>query len=487
MVLLAAPSLARLLGDWRLATARGPSYLRLAAAVRSLVDDGRLPVGSRLPAERELAAALGLSRTTVTAAYAALRESRTVVARQGAGTFVAGTRVAGGGVPVSAPAPGTVADLAVASPEADAASLLPAVARATAALPAHLGGHGYDVLGLGRLRDVVAARYAARGVPTSPDQVLVTAGSLGGLGLAVRAVVTPGDRVLVDVPTYPNALDAVRRAGGRLVGVPLHDHGWDLDAVAAAYRQAGPRLAYLVADHANPTGHRLDAAGRAAVVAAAGRAGTTLLVDETLADLVLDGEPAPPVAAWDEDGRVVTVGSLSKSHWGGLRIGWVRAPRALVARLADARGAVDLAPPVLEQLVAAELLEDATAVPARVAQVRDRRDVLVAALADRLPAWEVRVPEGGLSLWARLDAPVATALAAAAARHGVRLVPGGRFTVDGTAERRVRLPFSLPPEQLREAVTRLAVASAEVVGEAAGAGAGGRGGREDAPRPVAVA
>lgn len=451
---------ARMLAEWQLAAPRGPAYVRLAAALRALVADGRLPVHARMPAERELAARLAISRTTVTAAYDALREEGWLAARRGAGTW---TALPAGRV--HQPAGWTAVDgqplldLAVASPEAVPGVVEAAHERATPQLARHLRGHGYDVLGLPILREALAERYTARGLPTSADQVVVTSGALSAIGLAARTLLHPGDRVVVDTPTYPNALDVLRRAGGRPAPVALDDDGWDLDLVDTAYRQALPRLGYLVADFANPTGHLLDAAGRARVVASAARAGASLVVDETLVDLPLDDAPLPPpVAAFDDDDRVLTVGSLSKSHWGGLRTGWVRAPRAVVTRLADARATLDLAPPVLEQLVAAELLADADAVPRRRAQVRSRRDALVGALAEHCPGWSWRLPAGGLSLWVRLDAPVATALAAAAERHGVRVVPGGRFSVDGTGERTVRLPFSLPEDGLRDAVRRLSAA-----------------------------
>jgi DNA-binding transcriptional MocR family regulator len=464
MAMISGVQLARLLVDWRLAAARGPAYVRLAAALRALVVDGRLPQDGRLPAERELAARLAVSRTTVTAAYDALRREGFLRARRGSGTFTSlpdgHVHQASGWTAVGGSA---ALDLAVASPDAVPDAVEAAVARATARLGPHLRGHGYDVLGLPALREAVAGRYEARGLPTSPDQVVVVAGALAGIGLVTRAVLAPGDRVVVDTPTYPNALEVVRRSGGRPTAVGLGDDGWDLDLLDAAYRQVLPRMGYVVADFANPTGHLLDGDGRAALVRSAARAGSTLVVDETLVDVVLDDVAMPPpVAAFDEDDAVVSVGSMSKSHWGGLRTGWVRAPRSLVVRFAETRGALDLAPPVLEQLVAAELLADDDALARRREQVRQRRDALVEALREHCPTWTWRPPSGGLALWVRLDEPIATALASAAARHGVRLVPGARFTVDGTGERHVRLPYALPEQHLHEAVRRLAAACADL-------------------------
>ena len=466
MIALGGPALARQLGDWRASAPRRPRYEQLAGAVRALVQDGRVPLGARLPAERELAARLAVSRTTVTTAYDALREQGYLVTRQGAGAFAA---LPAGGRGDWTGGPAAPIDLAVASPEADPAVIGPAVERAASRLPLHLGDPGYDVLGLPVLRAAVAERCTARGVPTTPDQVLITSGAMGALSLVARTLLGPGDRVLTDVPSYPNTLDSLRRAGGRLVPVALLDDGWDLDLVESAYRQVLPRLAYLVADYANPTGHLLPVEGRVRLVQAAARAGATLLVDEASVDLRLDGPAVPrPVASHDDDGRVLTVGSMSKSHWGGLRVGWLRGPAATVARVAEARATVDLAPPVLDQLVAVELLRDDTAVLAQQARVRLRRDALMEALQESCPDWSFTVPGGGLSLWVRLHAPVATALSAAAAREGVRLVPGGRFTSDGTAERFVRLPYSLPADQLREAVRRLSAAREHIGSAPAG-------------------
>lgn len=468
---IAAGQLERLVADWRLA-ASGPSYARLAAAVQALVVDGRLSLAARLPAERELAARLHVSRTTVSAAYEALRAAGFATTRHGAGTFTALPpghvhQAAGWTAGSLSPAGAPVLDLAVASPEAAPEHLEAAVERARDRLGRHLRGHGYDVLGLPELRDALAERCTARGLPTSADQVVVTAGALAAIGLTVRALLAPGDRVVVDSPSYPNALDAVRRAGGRLTGVPLDDDGWDLDRVDAAYRAALPRLGYVVADFENPAGHRMAAPDRERLVRAASSVGSTVVVDETLVELDLDGVPAlPPVGAFDDGERVVTVGSLSKTHWGGLRVGWLRAPRSLVARFAEARSAVDLAPPVLEQLVALELLADPTALPARLEQLRRRRSALTSALREHCPDWSWREPAGGLVLWVRLDAPVSTALSAAALQRGVRLVPGGRFSVDGTGERHVRLPYTLPEVCLEDAVRRLAGARAALAAPA---------------------
>ena len=141
---------------------------------------------------------------------------------------------------------------------------------------------------------------------------------------------------------------------------------------------------------------------------------------------------------------------MSKSAWGGLRLGWIRATPQLVRELAATRADLDLASPVLEQLVAAELLARWEEVLAsRRALLLPRRDALLAALAEHAPAWTVRPPHGGLSAWVRLPFPLATRLASAAARERVGVVPGPSFSADGAFEHFLRLPFTLPEPDLR--------------------------------------
>ncbi|HEY3632008.1 MAG TPA: aminotransferase class I/II-fold pyridoxal phosphate-dependent enzyme, partial [Jatrophihabitantaceae bacterium] len=172
-------------------------------------------------------------------------------------------------------------------------------------------------------------------------------------------------------------------------------------------------------------------------------------------ELGFDG-PRRPTATLDSS--VVTLGSLSKPVWGGLRLGWIRASADLIRRLAVQRAATDLAGSILDQLVGVALLERLDDIAAaRREQLRGQRDALVGAMHEHLPQWRVPVPNGGMSLWAELDAPLCTSLSLAAAQQGVQLVPGSRFGVDGTLERFLRIPFALPPEQLTEAVRRIAL------------------------------
>lgn len=436
---------------------RSPAYLGLADALTLLVGDGRIGFDVRLPSERELTAALGVSRTTVTRAYALLRETGYAASRQGSGTF---TRVPGGRARSHDRAllpgvdDGDAIDLNCAAAAAPV-GLLQAYADAAGDLPAYLGGHGYFPAGLPRLQQRIAEAYAARGLPTDPDQVLVTPGALAAAAVVSQAFAGRGDRVLVESPVYPNATQALRNAGARLVPSAVDPGGWDLDAVGATLRGARPRLAYLVPDFQNPTGHVMSDGQRATYAAHLRAAGTRAVVDEAHQALALDGQPMPLPFAAHAPGTI-TIGSASKSFWGGLRLGWIRAPHECLEALQEARLALDLGAPVLEQLTLARLLETGPVLPGHVEQLRAQRDRLVAELTSRLPEWRFHVPAGGLALWIELPSARGSALAASAEQHGVIVAPGPVFAAEGGLDRFVRVPWTRRPDELGTAVERLA-------------------------------
>jgi DNA-binding transcriptional MocR family regulator len=434
----------------------GPRYAGLARRIRDLVTAGSLPVGSRLPAERELAGELDVSRVTVASAYRVLREEGFASTRHGSGTV---TELPSAGSTWGPPSvePG-VLDLAHAAPEA-APELLPAYQQALAELPAQLGGHGYAASGLPALREAIADRFTARGLPTGPEQVVVTAGVGDATAVVLETLLQPGDRVLVEHPTYPGVLGMVSAAGGRCTPVPVDAAEPDalVHAAHLAARQSSPRLAFLMPDFSNPTGARLSAAGRRRLSATLWQQGMLAVVDEVAAELHLDGEPAPPYAAGLPDTATVTVGGLSKAVWGGLRIGWLRTEAALAGQLAATLGRRQLSVGMLDQLAATHLVRRLDDVlEQRRAQLRERRDVLLDELSRRLPDWSVQRPEGGLSLWCRLPAGISSvALAAAAAPRGLVLAEGRAFGTGHAFDDHLRLPYTRPPAELRTAVGML--------------------------------
>ena len=471
-------SLARLLGEWNLGAA--PAYRELADVVRLLVLDGRVPLEVALPSERALAATLGISRTTVTAAYSSLREQGFLSSGQGSRgrTCIPQTGPRGGsnagpnlsGAPGLA-VPDGILDLAYASLPASGEVVHRAFASALTELPALLPGFGYDALGVNPLREAIAGHYSAAGVPTTAQQILVTSGAQHALNIVLRTLAGRSDKVLVEHPSYPNAIDAIRAAGCRLVPVAMpaaHSAtrsgppsggrpGWDLAALETTLMQQRPAMAYVVPDFHTPTGRLMSDSQRRRLVRAAAAAGTVLVVDETLRELNLDGVASTPLAAFSP--AVVSIGSLSKSHWAGLRTGWIRADETLIQRFAAARTTMDLGGPVVEQLAAAHLVNALSEpLPARLATLRDNRDALLDLIAGHLPDWQSERPDGGLSVWCRLPAPISTALAVVAPDFGIRLAAGPRFGTGGAFEHYLRVPFTLPPEQLETAVLALRAA-----------------------------
>ena len=464
---IAASQLVRLLGDWQVQGGHRtrPAYMRLAMALRTLVLDARVPTGARLPAERPLAQALGVSRTTATAAYQVLREEGIAHSRRGGGTWAAlppGHRRPGAPWAPAVPEGAGWLDLSVAALEGDE-EIMVAVAAAADMLPSYLHHHGYEPAGLPVLREAVARRYEARGLPTSPEQIMITNGAQQGIDLVVRALLVPLDPVLVECPTYPNALDLFTRARARVLTAGRYDAGWEPDLVVSALRQVLPRLAYLMPDFHNPTGHLMSDADRPVIAEAAAASGTHVVVDETFAELALPEVDMPAPFASHGDGRVISLGSMSKAYWAGLRIGWVRAAPALLGQLRAARGSIDMASPVFEQLVAAWLLDHGEELLARRrADLASRREALMHGLAEHLGDWRFQVPAGGMSLWVDLGDPLSTALVQGAETHRLRLVAGPRFGPDGTLERYLRLPYTLPEDDLADAVSRLVAVRADL-------------------------
>ena len=458
---ISAGRVATLVGDFP----RSPAYVGLADALRELIGDGRIGYDTRLPSERDLTAALAVSRTTVTRAYAVLRDSGFAEARHGSGTF---TRLPGGPTRAYDRAlwptdvtPGVI-DLVCAAATAPP-GIAAAYAEAAAELPAHLGGHGYYPAGMPDLQAVIAASYDDRGLPTTPDQIIVTAGALAATAVVGVALAGPRDKVLMESPTYPNAVQALRAGGGRLVSIPLDPEGWDLEAVAGVVAKRRPTLVHAMPDHHNPTGLVMTDDERATYAGILARHGATPVVDEAHHSLRLDPGPAQrPLASFSPS--AVTVGSASKSIWGGLRLGWIRAPRPLVDRLTRARIGLDLGAPVFEQLVLTKLLTgDFEAVlTAHRNRLREQRDGLIAAMEAQLPDWTFRRPSGGMALWCRLPVTGATALVDEVERRGVLMAPGPSFAPEGGLDRYLRFPYTVPVAQLEEAVTRVAEAWAVV-------------------------
>jgi DNA-binding transcriptional MocR family regulator len=459
-----------LIGEW--SAGRGPLYARLSEAMRSAIESGELAPGTRLPPERPLADALSVSRTTVVLAYGRLRERGLVESRRGSGTWV--PRRAGLARPALREERGRsflVDSVTRAASEetADTIGFMGACLagsgvpldeewRAARADLAELAcGTGYSPQGWPALRRAVAARFEARGLPTTPDEILVTNGAQQAIDLLGRLLVARGEAVVLEDPTYLGAIDAFTLAGARLLSVPVGSTGADVAALGRTLAQAAPALVYLVPSFHNPTGSLMPEGARREVARLVEARGVALVEDESLADLTFGAEPPPPVAAFAPRAAVFTVGSTSKLFWGGLRVGWVRGPRALVTRLTRLKVTADLSGSLLGQALATRLLARRDEVARmRRRESRSRFECLTRLLRDALPDWSWSEPAGGLTLWVRLPSASADELARVAPRHGVSIVPGPVHSPSQGFPDRLRLPYVMDERSLEEGVARLA-------------------------------
>jgi DNA-binding transcriptional MocR family regulator len=458
------------LDGWRQGT--GPLHRRLATALAGAAEREDLLPGTRLPPERELAAHLGVARTTVSAAYRQLESRGLVARRQGRGTHVTGADGAGGGARAAelttslqrnvlfrrlGESPPDAIDL-LGSCAAPGPAVRDALVAAWAAVDigALADGHGYVPLGYPPLRRAIAAHLTARGLVTAEEEILVTGGAQQALSLLASYYVTPGAVFLVEDPTFPGAIDAFRTAGGRILTVPVRQAGPDAGLLAATISQAPVRAVYLMPTFHNPTGCVTPEQGRRELARLCRVSGVPFIEDNTVAELAFGSEPPLPLAAYARDAQIVSVGSLSKVLWAGLRVGWIRAPRPLIAQLGRLKAVADLGTSLASQAVALNLLADADRIrDLRRRELAGRLALLQDLLERHLPDWTWRRPGGGLCVWAGLPDGSSTELAQIAGRHGVLIAPGPVMSATGRFDEHVRLPFDHLPEALEQGISRL--------------------------------
>ena len=463
---------ARVLGDWR--EGEGPAYQRLAEALEASIGRGEVAPGERLPAERALAKLLSVSRTTVVAAYERLRQEQRIESRQGSGT-----RVRSDGVPPVAGARLPADRVGSFRRHPVYRGLVEGPSGTIEFLGAHLSGAevlvpelvkidrraltelartpGYLPMGLPELRRKIAAHLDRWGLPTSEEQVLVTSGAQQAVALAGSLFARRGDAVIIENPTYLGAIDIFTNLGARLVPVAVGREGVRVETLRELAHRAAPRLIYLMPTFQNPTGALMPERQRKAVARLGRELQVPILEDNTLADLWIETPPPPPLAAFEPQAVILTIGSLSKLFWGGLRVGWIRASEEILSRIAKLKIMADLGGSLLSQLAAVRLLGRAEHFrQMRRREVRERLECLTKLIARHLPDWRWTSPAGGLSLWVRLPRGNAEDFAQVALRHGVSIVPGPLTSPDGSFSDHLRLPFVLGKEEMREGIERLA-------------------------------
>jgi len=471
-----------------------PIYKQIYEELSSRIRRGAYPVGYRLPTTRQLARELSTHRNTVSRAFEELEACGLVYARVGRGTFVAEQpRIALSGRTSEAPElpwAALLSQTVSAEPLGRLDRLLHAVQRqdvinlttmypSADLLPVRqlrrcvdhvLRRYGVDALGfaprygLPRLRELIAGMLREARIPVTADEVLITTGSQQALDLVARALVNPGDTMLVDEYTYTGALTAFAAAGARLVGVPADAEGPDMEALRRLARPSVKGF-YLMPNGGNPTGLTVSVQRRKELIAWSRESGTPLIEDDYGADLELDDCPQPvPLRGLDPE--VLYVGTFSKRLTPALRVGFLVCPAGLRRRLGALKHSMDLGTSLLMQHVVAEFIERGymkSHLRRVVAAYRQRRDALEAGLGEHLPAqatWE-RPRRGGF-LWLVLpDRFDSEELFEEAQRQGVLISPATLHSAGQPLQCALRLTFcGEQPARLREGARRLAAAIA---------------------------
>jgi DNA-binding transcriptional MocR family regulator len=467
---IGAAQLGRLLDDWTHGT--GPLHDQLRCALADLVASGQLAPRTRLPSERALAMALAVSRSTTVRAYQALVAAGVVERLQGSGTWVS---VSGRG---RAPAHGNRLRSyyrdTVAAGRPDAAIIrltsgaVPGLAMLADALDGfthsevrpHLEGPGYLPRGLPELREAIAAHLRALDVEAGPEQILVTSGAQQALEVCT-AVLGRGRNALIGVenPTYRGALQIFRTSGATVHCIDRNATGWPpLSSLLTARRRERPSFLYLQSAVNNPLG-QIPGADQLRATGAAMHGLGVVIDDVSTANTTLDGSVTRPLAAHAPPASVITIGTLSKIFWAGVRVGYIHAHRELIDLFTQAKGTADLGTSPVAQLLAVRLL--AREVDARVERARLLRrgaQHLQNLLAEHVPSWTWSPPAGGGSLWVRLPCGSATGFCRIALNHGVELLPGPVFSAEESMDSYLRIPFVAPESTLTAAVPRLATA-----------------------------
>jgi 2-aminoadipate transaminase len=300
---------------------------------------------------------------------------------------------------------------------------------------------------------------------------MITSGSQQGIDLAARVLVSPGDVVLVELPTFTGGLAAFKNAQADVVGVRLDADGLDLDELDRVWhreREAGKavKLLYVIPNFQNPTGALLGLDRRQRLLEWAERRDVLIVEDDPYGSLYFEDAATEaetrPLKADDRNGRVLYLSTVSKTLAPGFRVGWMVAPAALVERFDTAKQSVDLTSGILDQRVVYEAIRRgivARLAPKLRARYQQKCRVMEEALRDQLGdrvTW--RSPKGGFFVWATLrTGQTDIELLERALEHGLVFVIGSAFHVDGSGHDTIRLSFSAPaPERIVEGVTRLA-------------------------------
>jgi DNA-binding transcriptional MocR family regulator len=459
-----------------------PSYLQIRNQLREQILRGDLAPGTRLTPERKMAQVLGVSRTTVVAAYDELLAEGLVEARVGHGTVVMGRGAGREGMTTQSIAwsacfsqigqrlqesatwealelrrlccRSDITSLAMGSPDSD---LIPIQQfnQAWETVLSREGPEAFDygrVEGLDSLRELIAARMRRQQISTRTEDVMIINGSTQGLDFLLRLLTEPGDTVIAEVPTYFGSLQAFQAQGVRVIGVPVDQSGMQVERVEFLLARYRPRLIYTNPTFQNPTGTTMSLERRERLLTLAQRYQVPIVEDDPFSALSFDEPPPPAIKSLDHDGHVLYLGTFSKCLSPGVRVGWLVAPPPVIELAGMFRRVADMQPNTLTQYLVAEFIERGW-LDEHVGKVRHiyaaRSRAMDEALRRHMPSgarWHN--PAGGMFLWLELPERVTDQdLLSEAIQRGVVFLPGHLMYPARGRRHAARLNFSVPDEE----------------------------------------
>jgi 2-aminoadipate transaminase len=450
-----------------------PIYRQLADSIGQLIESDSLHVGERLPATRDLAGRLGLNRTTVSAAYAVLEESGLIEGHVGRGSFVVGRRVVSPDAahkfdwesilpplePRMAGIGGRIVDVNFLNAR-PAREAFPLVAFRKLAKQVIDGPEAAEILQLGSpygyapLRRYLLEEAQKAGIARPGDDLIITNGCQQALDLIARLLTAHGETVVLEDPVYYGQLRVFARAGARIVTVPVGASGLDTDALEPTLDREHPRLLVVTPTFQNPMGTTIPLVQRQKIIALAQKYGVVLVENDVYSELRYRGSAMPALKQLDESGNTILLRSYSKVSFPGLRVGWAIAPRAVLARLAEAKQTSDLHSDQLSQAVLLRFAESGE-LARHLDQTRragaERLETVLKSCERYLPSGTAFTrPDGGMNLWIELPPPLlADDVLNRVQERGVSFLPGRYFSPNAGQARGLRISFGgLTPDQI---------------------------------------
>ncbi|MBK8134976.1 MAG: PLP-dependent aminotransferase family protein [Chloroflexi bacterium] len=462
-----------------------PIYRQLIRHIRSQIDSGSLPSGARLPASRELADALNISRISVVNAYAELRSEGYLSAHAGRGTFV--SRETTPERPSDRPTLQTIKDHSNGSERslrelmrmsrqagvisfgqgAPPGEMFP-VQYLRDAINTVLDRDGANALGYeapegyGPLRSAVRDYVSALGIRCTSSDILITGGTQQALDMVIQSLLSEGETLVTEDPTYIGMLDIGRTRRINVVGIPIDNEGIRLDILESFIIERQPRLIYVMPSFQNPTGTVMPLHRRRQLINLAHQYGVTILEDGVFHEFRFEGEHIPPLRALDEYGVVIHASGFTKMLLPGIRVGYVISDSKHHQRLVRMKQSADISTPGLNQRAIHIMLERgimALQLERNNREFRRRRDVAVEAARKYFPSGtHFRIPLGGVYLWVHFPphGPTAAEMYLAAIQKGVGYAIGNIFYAGAPDPYTMRLNYGLhKPADIERGFKRL--------------------------------